>query len=143
MAELNVVRRALAEALRGIDGLDVYHYTPGSVVVPCVYVADVEIEPNFTMGGDDDMTFTLRVLTSAADDEAGQDLLDVFLSRTGDRSIRVALETARGAPGEYALDGAADDLNVTRVGAYRIYTEGGSSYMGGEITVRVIGGGDV
>jgi len=143
MARLNEVRRALADAIRGIDGLDVFHYTPGSVVVPCAYLADVEIEPNTTFRGEDDHTFTLRVLTSAADDESGQDLLDEFLSRDGSRSIRAALETARGANGEYALGGAADDLNVTRVGAYRTYTEGGGTYFGGEITVRVIGGGNV
>lgn len=141
MARLNTVRRALADAIRGVDGLDVYHYTPGSVVVPCAYLAEVEIEPNTTFRGEDDLTFTLRVLTSAADDESGQDLLDEYMSRTGERSIRAALETARGANGEYALDGAADDLNVTRGGAYRQYTEGGSVYFGGELTIRVIGGG--
>jgi hypothetical protein len=142
VARLNVVRRALADAIRGIDGLDVFHYTPGSVVVPCAYLADVEIEPNFTMGGADDHTFTIRVLTSAADDESGQDLLDELLSRDGSVSIRAALETARGASGQYALDGAADDLNVTRIGAYRQYVEGGGTYFGGEITVRVIGSGN-
>lgn len=143
MSRLNDLRKALADAIRDITGLDVFHYTPGSVIVPCAYVADVEIDPNLSFGGEDDATFTIRVLTSLGDDEAGQDLLDEFLSRDGDRSIRAALETARGAPGEYALGGEADDLHVTRVGAYRTYTEAGASYFGGELTVRVIGSGNV
>ncbi len=45
-----------------------------------------------------------------SDDAEGQRLARQAASSTGSASILAALEAARGAPGERALDGAADDL---------------------------------
>lgn len=142
MHSLTVIRKALAEALRTVGDLDVYHYSPNSVSVPCAYIAELEIDPHASFGQDDDLTFTIRVLTSTADDEGGQDLLDEYLSREGPRSVRAALEAARGAAGECALGGVVDDVTVQRVSAYRHYSEGAGTYFGAEITVRVIGNGE-
>ncbi len=141
------VKRAIKAAIdvAGIDRLDTYAHTPGSVVVPCVYPTNVTIDPNGAgadFRGSDTAEVVLRVLTSAADDLDGQLALDEYLSRTGPNSIRAALETARGGPGEYALDGAADDMHVVRIDGYRIYTEGTDEFFGAEITVRVIGEGE-
>ncbi len=141
--DIRAVKRALADAIRGIDRLDVYAFTPGSIVVPCAYVGEVEVDPLQAFGaGCDFADVKIRVLTSAADDEAGQADLDELLSRTGDRSIRARLEAARGAPGESALGGLADDLAVVRINGYRMYTEGTDEFYGADITVRVLGDGD-
>ncbi len=145
--DIGRVKRAIRAAIDAaeIDHLDTYAHTPGSVVVPCVYPTNVTIDPNgagASFGGSDTAEVVLRVLTSAADDLDGQTLLDEYLARTGPKSIRAALETARGGPGEYALGGAADDLHVVRIDGYRLYTEGTDEFYGAEITVRVIGEGE-
>ena len=136
------VRRELALAVKaaGIERLTCYGYMPSAPVVPAFMVGAVQIEPNNTFGGSDIAEITCTVLTSNSDDKDGQALLDDLLSRDGDRSIRAALMAVRGAPGEYALNGAADDLSIVRIDAYRhIDWDATSTYFGADITVRVIG----
>lgn len=135
------VKAALADAVRGIEGLDCYGFSPAAPSIPAFTVGAVVVDPNVTFGGCDISDFTCTVLASAADDKDGQDLLDAYLSRSGSKSIRAALLAARGEPGEAALDGAADDLVISRIDGYRMvtYAPDGGTYYGADITVRVIG----
>nr|WP_203691348.1 hypothetical protein [Streptomyces sp. SID12488] len=126
----------------GIGKLTSTGYVPDSVVVPCFFVAEVDINFDKTMGrGTDELMFTCRVLAGRADDRSSQRVLDALLSGAGVASLKQALETARGAPGELALGGAADDLHLERVQGYRWYEHQGSSYVGAELAVKVIGDG--
>lgn len=138
------VRRELAAAARGIDNLTCTGYVPDTVSEPHWYAGEVEIDVNnaFARGGYDKARVTCRVLVSRADDQAGQQLLDEYLSRTGDKSIRAALNTARGAPGEAALNGACDDFSIERIQGYRMYQVGEVQYFGAEIIVMVLGPGE-
>lgn len=139
---VSAVKEALATAVRtAVDGIDCYGFSPTAPVVPAFTVGAVVIDPNQTFGGSDVGDFTCTVLASTADDRDGQKLLDGYLSRDGAQSIRAALLAARGEPGEFALDGAADDLMISRVDGYRMVTYGGDggTYYGADITVRVIG----
>ncbi|WP_433537596.1 hypothetical protein ACQPZK_07575 [Micromonospora sp. CA-249363] len=134
------VRKELANAVDTIPGVVCYGYYPDSVNVPCFFPADVELDTNQSYGGYDKATITCLVLVSSADDKSGQKLLDELLSRTGPKSVRAALNAARGEPGEYALNGAADDFSIKRIQGYRKYKFGDEqAYFGAEIVVEVLG----
>lgn len=141
---VGAIRAALATAVRDpvIPGLNAKGYMPDSIVPPEFAVGPVEGEFDRAYGGGlRDLMFTCWVLTGMGDDEAGQAELDKFLTGTGTHSIKEKLEDARGAPGQPALGGLADDLHVVRVQAYRIYKFSSGDYYGAEFAVRVIGSG--
>jgi hypothetical protein len=146
--QISAVRDAIADAARvvqlptGIGKLTCLGYVPDSVVAPVFFVGEVDIIFDKTMGrGTDELQFTCRVLAGRADDRSAQRILDALLSGTGEASLKQAIEAARGAPGELALGGLADDLRVERVQGYRWYEHQGSSYVGAELAIKVIGDG--
>ena len=117
-------------------------YVPDSVDEPMGFCADTEIEFDKTSGrGMDKYTITYRVLVSRTDDRASSAYLDALMKGTGVTSLKAAIESARGGPGSGALSGAADDLHVTRATARRWYVHNGVTYLGGELTIVVIGSG--
>jgi len=141
--DIFTVKTELAAAVRAADipHLDAYAYAPAKPVVPCFYAGEVTIDPNGSFGaGHDVAEVTCRVLVGSSEDADGQMLLDQYLSRTGEHSIRAALLAARGEPGEAALNGAADDLSIVRIDGYRMLTDSSNeSFYGADITVRVLG----
>lgn len=147
--QISAVRDALADAARavvmpaGTAKLTATGYATDAVTAPHFYVGDYTIEFDKTFGrGLDEVEFTCAVLVSRSDDLSGQKILDGLLSGSGAGSLKAAIEVARGAPGQAALGGYADDLHVTRVQSYRWYEVGGTQYLGAELVVRVIGEGD-
>ncbi|MFI5995871.1 hypothetical protein ACIBAC_28975 [Streptomyces sp. NPDC051362] len=146
--QITAVREGIAAAAaavvmpEGTAKLKSYAYVPDDVVAPCFFVAEVDITFDKTFGrGTDELTFTCRVLISAANDRTSQRLLDRLLSGAGEGSLKQAIEVARGVPGELALGGAADDLHIQRVQGYRWYEHAGAQYVGAELVIKVIGDG--
>ncbi|GGZ80261.1 hypothetical protein ACFOOM_07585 [Streptomyces echinoruber] len=146
--QISAVRDAIAAAARavvlpaGIPRLTCTGYTPDSVTEPHFFVGEVEVTYDRTMGrGLDQLDFTCRVLVGRQDDRAGQRVLDALLSGGGPASLKAAIEAARGAPGQPALGGLADDLHVMRVQGYRWYEHQGTTYVGAELVIKVIGSG--
>lgn len=146
--QISLVRDAIADAARtvtlpaGIGKLKCTGYMPDAVTVPQFFVGDVEITFDKTFGrGTDQLELTCRVLVGRADDRSAQKILDALLSGSGPASLKAALEAARGAPGEHALGGLADDLHVMRVQGYRWFEHQGTTYIGAELMVKVIGDG--
>ncbi|MGW3724147.1 hypothetical protein [Streptomyces sp. NPDC000851] len=146
--KISAVRDALADAARavvlpaGIGKLTCSGYVPDAVTAPHFFVAEYEQVFDRAMArGLDELTFTCRVLVGRADDRSAQQILDDMLSGAGPASLKAALEASRGAPGEYALGGLAHDLHVMRVQGYRWYEHAGATYVGAELTVKVIGSG--
>lgn len=140
--QIATVKAALRDAVlvAEIPELDCFAFVPDDPPFPCFYAGEVTIEPNQSFGGYDQAEIVCRVLVSASDDADGQARLDQYLSRSGQYSIRAALLAARGAPGELALGGAADDLLIVRIDGYRmIPTPNQELAYGAQITVRVIG----
>lgn len=143
------IREAIATAARdvvlpvGVPKLTCTGYVPDSVTEPHFFTGEVAVEFDKAMGrGLDSLEITCRVLVGRADDRASQKVLDALLSGSGPASLKAAIEAARGAPGEYALGGLAHDLHVMRVQGYRWYDHAGSTYVGAELMIKVIGGGD-
>jgi hypothetical protein len=146
--QISAIRDAIADAARvvvlpaGIGKLVCTGYVPDSVVAPCFFVGEVDVNYDKAMGrGMDELLFTCRVLAGRADDRSSQRILDAMLSGAGTASLKVAIEAARGAPGEMALGGLADDLHLERVQGYRWYEHQGSSFVGAELAIKVIGDG--
>lgn len=147
--QISSVRNAIADAVRagitlptGIGKLTCTGYVPDAVVAPCFFVGEVDVNFDQTMGrGTDELLITCRVLAAHADDRSGQRILDAMLSGSGPASLKAAFTAARGAPGELALGGLADDIHLQRVQGYRWYEHAGSSYVGAELAVKVIGDG--
>ncbi|MET9411274.1 hypothetical protein ABZX90_36855 [Streptomyces sp. NPDC002935] len=146
--QISLIRDAVADAARavvlpsGIAKLTSTGYVPDSVVAPHFFVAEVEVTYDKTFGrGTDELEFTTRVLVGRADDRSAQRILDGLLSGSGPSSLKAAIEAARGAPGELALGGLADDLHVMRVQGYRWYEHEGTTYVGAELMIKVIGDG--
>lgn len=146
--QISAVRDAIAAAARtvvlpsGIGKLTCSGYVPDAVIAPHFFVAGYEQDFDKAMRRSlDELTFTTQVLVARADDKAAQQVLDAMLSGSGPASLKVAIEAARGAPGQLALGGLAHDLHVTRVQGYRWYEHAGSTYVGAEVMIRVIGEG--
>ncbi|WP_329187043.1 hypothetical protein [Actinacidiphila glaucinigra] len=146
--DIFTVRAGIASAAKavampnGIAKLTSTPYLPDAPTTPHFFVGDYSVDFDKTMRrGLDEIEFTCGVVVSRSDDLSGQKLLDRLLSGSGPASLKVAIEAARGAPGEAALDGAADDLRVTRVQSYRLYEIAGVDYLGAQLTIRVIGDG--
>jgi hypothetical protein len=146
--QVSAIRDAIADAASavvlpsGIGKLVCTGYLPDSITTPCFYVGEVDVNFDQTMGrGTDELMVTARVLASRSDDRSAQRLLDMLISGAGPASLKQAIEVARGAPGELALGGLADDLHVVRVQSYRWFEHAGSTFIGAEYTIRVIGDG--
>ncbi|MGJ5897969.1 hypothetical protein ACSCBZ_39385 [Streptomyces niveiscabiei] len=146
--QISAVREALAEAARavvlpaGIPKLTCSGYVPDAAIAPHFFVSEYEQDFDKVMHrGLDEVVFTTRILVGRADDQAAQRLLDSMLSGSGPASLKAAIEVARGGPGEYALGGLAHDLHVMRVQGYRWYEHAGSTYVGAELMIKVIGEG--
>ncbi|MFJ8743422.1 hypothetical protein ACIRL2_29105 [Embleya sp. NPDC127516] len=146
--QISAVRAAIATAARAVvlpkiaGHLTCSGFTPDAVIEPHFFVGEYNITYDKAFGrGQDEVEFTARVLVGRADDRTAQAHLDAMLSGGGPASLKQAIEAARGAPGEAALGGLADDLHVVRVAGYRWYEHAGTQYVGAELTIRVIGDG--
>lgn len=146
--QISAVRDAIADVARtvvlptGVGKLKSTGYVPDGIIAPCFFVAEVEVNFDRAMGRKlDELLFTCRVLAGRADDRASQRILDALLSGAGPASLKQAIEAGRGAPGEMALGGLADDLHLQRVQGYRWFEHAGSTYVGAELVIRVIGDG--
>lgn len=146
--QISPIRDAIAAAARavvlpeGLAKLTCSGYVPDSIVAPHFFVAEYEQDFDKAMGrGLDELMFTTRVLVSRTDDQFAQRVLDGMLSGSGPASLKEVIEIARGGPGEYALGGLAHDMQVTRVQGYRWYEHAGATYVGAELTIKVIGDG--
>jgi len=140
MQEVSEALAAAAGTVISTPKLITYAFVPHSVTAPCCFVAEYTIDFDRAMNRAlDAVDVTMRALVSPADEAVGTRRLNGLLSGSGGGALKQAIESARGAPGELALGGAADDYRVTRIEGGRWYQHDGVQYLGAEITVHVIG----
>jgi hypothetical protein len=118
--------------------LTVTTFVPDAVTEPHLFVAEPEIDYDKTFGRDAQIEITCRLLIGRQDDQRANELLRTYLSTGNAGSVKDAIESARGGPGQPALDGEADDLWVRRVERPRWYEHNGTLYLGVDIQVRVV-----
>jgi hypothetical protein len=116
-------------------------FVPDSPTPPHFVVAEFVNEYHETFGSNamDRVMVKCRLLTSRGSDAEGQRALRKLATLTGSGSIPAALEAARGAPGQMALNGAAADLALVSVTGPRLYEIGAVDFYGLEFSVLVIG----
>lgn len=129
--DVAAVRTALATALASVDGLEVSAYVPDTVDPPWAYLVPGEGQYDLDMDGGWRVDVAVRVVTSRAEDRAGQATLDGLLDSTGAGSIKAALEA------DPTLGGLVDDLAVRGWSGYRLYEIAGTDYYGAELLVEV------
>jgi hypothetical protein len=113
-------------------------FAPDSVTEPHFFCAEFDGVYDQTFAGLTELTLTCRLLVSRADDVSGQSAVRALAS-TGSATVSAALLALRGAPGQPALSGAADDLHLRRVRGPRLYEVALVNYYGVEFTIFVMG----
>ena len=113
-------------------------FSPDNPTPPHFFVAEFIGDYDETYGEDMNLTVTARLMLSRASEDTGQ-AEGRSLAGTGTNTIRHALEAARGAPGQAALNGACDDIQLKRVVGPRLYQYGDDQFYGLEFTIFVLG----
>lgn len=145
--DLHAVRQGLADAVATVvcdPPLTTFAYVPEDGPTPFAYVQLEKIDFDQTFGrGLDQIELTILVMVSVADDLSAQKFVDGLLSGSGAASIKAAVDAARGAPGQSALGGAADDVHLMGTDSPPRWYEwrDGVKYYGVGLKVRVIGSG--
>lgn len=95
-ATVSQVGDALKTALGTISGLRTYSYQPEQLNPPFAYPELTQVNYHRAMGlGDVEMLWTIHVVVGRYTDRTANDLLDQFISATGAKSVRSALESDR------------------------------------------------
>lgn len=135
--DVKAVMAEMATKLDTISGLRAFGYPPGKLPLPGGFVAppdDVTYDETYGRGSDA-MTFPLFVLVARADDRAAVLELVPYLSGSGAKSVKSAVDSTKANP--YT---ACDTVTVTRA-ATGAYTYNGVDTYGAEFTVQVTGSG--
>lgn len=130
--DVKAIRRAVAAAARTVPGLEASHYVPDRIDPPYAYPAATDGNYDETTDGAAGVVVTVRVLTSRAEDQSGQELLDAYLATSGATSVKAAIES------DPTLGGLVDDLAVQGWSGYRLYEIAGTDYYGAELTVVIL-----
>jgi len=128
--DIELIHRRMAEAVNGAqlkgNNLQVTAtpYIPRHFEPPHFYMFNWRIRYDRTFSPNrqnmHEFTTTWHLALAFADDEAAEQEASA-LSGSGEQTIRDVILDARGAPGEYALGGAADDIRpVTASGPNEI-----------------------
>lgn len=138
MINIGSLRRAIGNAPSTIDGLNCLTYTPARASPPMWYPGEVEFDRTAggqsTFGATRGYTVQATVITAAeADAQAGQELLDEYLSEGSSKSIIAALES------DATLASLCNDLHVRSVDGYRLYTFGQAVFFGARFRIFAIG----
>lgn len=133
---LSEVAVEIAERLALIDGLNAFHFQPGSISPPSAIVLNPnpgDLEYDRTYGrGLDRVTLPLVVFVGRADVRTSQELVRLYLDGSGAKSIKTALEA-----GPYA---SLHTIRVT-VGGVDGYSLGGVEHLVALLDLDISGNG--
>jgi hypothetical protein len=111
-ATVSQVSDGIKTALATVSGLRTYSFQPEQLNPPFAYPELTQVTYHRSMGlGDVEMQWTINVVVGRYTDRTANDLLDQYLSPTGAKSIRAALEsdkTLGGVVQTLILSSAAD-----------------------------------
>lgn len=113
-ASVSSVATGLATALGTVTGLRTYNYQPEQLNPPIAYPVLNSINYHRAMqGGDVVMDWTVSIIVGRYTDRTAVALLDDFLSFSGSKSIRAAIEADRTLGGvcQTLIVGSAADIS--------------------------------
>lgn len=131
-ATITSAAEGLRERLATIIGLRVYDHIADSFQTPAAMVSidTVDYHQAFR-GGDSVYTFTISLMVARTDDRTAQRKLDEFLSYSGQKSVREAIE------GDMTLGGRIQTCVVNSGGNIAAVQVNEATYLGVEFTVTV------
>lgn len=118
-ATVNAVATAIATKLATINGLRTYTYQPEQLTPPVAYPELTQVVYHRTMGNGGALTqmeWLVHVIVGRYTDRTAHDLLDQYLSATGAKSVRAAIEsddTLGGVVQAIILSTSADITSLT------------------------------
>jgi len=111
-ATVSQVSDGIKTALATVSGLRTYSFQPEQLNPPFAYPELTQVTYHRSMGlGDVELQWTINVVVGRYTDRTANDLLDQYISPTGAKSIRAALEsdkTLGGVVQTLILSSAAD-----------------------------------
>lgn len=126
------LRDALKTRLATIAGLRTHDTWPAQIHPPAAIVEPLAGSFEQTLGSDDALyRFQIVVAVQFGTHRTAQDALDEYLTPSGTRSIRAALE------GDVTLGGLAHSLSVTGWREYGTLEINGIEYLGAFVDVSV------
>jgi hypothetical protein len=140
VADLGAIRAGLAALLTAQTGVRAHADAPGSISPPCAVILPGRpailygqtMGTDITVYGEGEVTVNLLVivLLSAANDVAGQDRLDKYVSSSGSQSVNAAVnkDPTLGHTVEFAV--------VQAVQQYGLVEYAGQQYMGATLTIQ-------
>ncbi len=132
MASITQIRSGLKTCVAAVSGLEAHATRPGQVNTPAAVISRRHGPQPATLGpADHDYVFAVTLLVSLADDTAGQDKLDAYLSPSGAGSVVAAIAA------DEDLGGVVEYAVVTDVEPDQLIEWAGQSYLGADIIVTV------
>ena len=129
------VRDGLKTNLQDIDGLRVYDLVPDVIVPPCAIIGQLDFTFDLDNArGLDSANVDVMVVIQRFSERTGQDKLDLYLSGSGDYSIKAAIESDR------TLGGVVDTLRVTAAQS-GVYQAADVEYLSYRYQVTIYGDG--
>lgn len=122
----------LETRLATITGLRVFDHVPDVFAPPCAFVLpDVVNYWEGFSGGDARHEWTVTIIVGRTADRAAQRSLFEYISYSGTKSIRAAIE------GDRTLGGVCQTLLVERADNIRMLTQGDANYLAADFAVRI------
>ena len=129
------VRDGLKTNLQDIDGLRIYDLVPDVIVPPCAIIGQLDFTFDLDNArGLDSANVDVMVVVQRFSERTGQDKLDLYLSGSGDYSIKAAIESDR------TLGGVVDTLRVTAAQS-GVYQAADVEYLSYRYQVTIYGDG--
>jgi hypothetical protein len=133
-ATVNAVATAIATKLATISGLRTYTYQPEQVTPPVAYPELTQVVYHRTMGKGTALTqmeWLIHVIVGRYTDRTAHDLLDQYLSATGAKSVRAAIES------DDTLGGVAQAIILSTSADITSLTSGDAEFLQIQFTLTV------
>jgi hypothetical protein len=134
MAQLSDIRSGLAARMNTISGLRARDVIPDNIAPPMAFVNPTQIQYDLDNArGLVQYTFTVSLFASRADSRSAQNTVDEFVSTSGLKSVKAAIEADR------TLGGIVDTCRVTNVTNYVVQDANDTEFLAVDFNVEVYG----
>jgi hypothetical protein len=131
-ATLGEIAEGLAEAVATVKGVRTYDHVPDVWATPCAYVMPDAVDYwNGFAAGNVEATYTVTLIVGRTAERHAQKALYEFMSYSGTRSVRAAIEADR------SLKGRVQTLLVERADNIRMISQGDASYLACDFRCRI------
>jgi len=130
MADISELRAGIKTNLATITGLRVSDFQPDNINPPVAIVFPISVNYDDAFArGMQTYTFSVQVIVGRVSERTGQNSIDAYISSTGTKSIKLAIESNK------TLGGKAFDLRVTDMRNYGELLVGEVNYLSAEFVV--------